>query len=63
MKQLTVQEIIDKLQKVEDKTMPVILGGCDCTGEAGQVAVWNGDVWIERIDNMGGRLPEGWVTL
>lgn len=31
--QLTVQQVIDALQAIEDKTLPVVVEGCDCHGE------------------------------
>lgn len=59
MKSLTVQEVIDKLQKVEDKTCLVLSDGCDCNGEVGIVYSCDGEVALGRADEDG--LPM-WVN-
>ena len=33
-KAMTVQQLIDLLATVDDKTLPVLSDGCDCWGEA-----------------------------
>ncbi len=34
---MNVQELIDALEKIEDKTKIVITEGCDCNGDAGSL--------------------------
>ena len=46
----TVQALIDKLQQIEDKTLPVWTEGCDCWGEWNtQIEVSKTEVLINRI--------------
>lgn len=47
-KQLTVRELIEKLQKVEDKELPVITEGRDCDGYECDVSVEAERVYIIR---------------
>lgn len=64
---LTVEQLIAKLQKVEDKTLPVTINGCDCSGDAGYVhpdGYWSRDegdvkfVVIGRTDQYDEEDPE-----
>lgn len=48
-KQLTVQELIDLLMKVEDKSIKVITEGCDCNGDAGGIEIEKDYVFITRV--------------
>jgi hypothetical protein len=42
---LTVQQVIDRLAAIEDKTLPVWADGCDCTNPVTDVTV--GDVYVQ----------------
>lgn len=44
---MNVQQLIEALQEVDDKTLPVIAEGCDCANPASAVKVIDGSVWIE----------------
>jgi len=50
-KELTVQELIDKLSAVEDKTLPIYTEGCDCTGSNCDVAVYKDHILITRDED------------
>lgn len=51
LKPLTLQELIDALHDMEvPSDSPVIIEGCDCVCEVGFVAVYDGQVWINRAD-------------
>lgn len=39
IKQLNVQQLIDLLMEVEDKTLPVRTEGCGCTGKAKSIEI------------------------
>lgn len=45
---LTVQELVDELNKVKNKDLPVWTEGCDCDGEACMVTVERKRVYINR---------------
>ena len=54
---ITVQELINELSKLEDKSLPVLADGCDCWGEAGRVLIthnFRGQkvALIERTENI-----------
>jgi hypothetical protein len=44
----TVNELLEQLQKVKDKTLPVQTEGCDCYGEANEVLVEDDRVLLKR---------------
>ncbi len=48
---MTVQELIDKLTLVKDKSVVVYSEGCDCSEEAGAVAQHEDSVTIRRKDS------------
>lgn len=50
MSELTVKELIEKLEAVEDKSLPVMTEGCDCDGKECNVRVENDRVYITRDD-------------
>lgn len=56
-KQLTVRELIDKLQALLDAGCPpdalVETEGCDCTGEAGDVSVYDFNDLVRTADGSG----------
>lgn len=43
---MTVAELIEALNAVQDKSKPVVLEGCDCVGDAGRVSQCEG--WPSR---------------
>jgi hypothetical protein len=45
-----VAELIEALQLIEDKSLPVVSAGCDCYGEVAKVVVSDRDVSLERRD-------------
>ena len=54
MNALTVQQLIDLLSEVEDKSLPVEMEGCDCYGWAGSLDIKQKCVSIMRArDNNG----------
>lgn len=46
--QLTVRTLIEELQKIEDKDLPVLSDGCDCFGPAVAVEIFEGSAIISR---------------
>lgn len=48
---MTVQQLIDALSQVADKSRLVRIEGCDCDGDAGSVdAETDGAVYIQRTE-------------
>ena len=45
---MTVQQLIDALAAIEDKTREVITEGCDCNGDLGSVEVYGSYVYLNR---------------
>lgn len=45
---MNVQELIDVLENIEDKTKNVITEGCDCTSDIGSVTLCGDEVSIDR---------------
>ena len=56
---ITVAELIEQLQKVEDQSAPVATDGCDCYGPAAGVSVDGGWVIIDRVPGESGLPPLG----
>lgn len=50
-KQLTVAELIEQLQAIEDKELLVCMEGCDCYQDAALVTMREGVVFIENTLN------------
>ncbi len=48
--ELTVNELIEKLQGIKDKSLPVYTEGCDCFGNECNVVVEKNRVYISRDD-------------
>ena len=45
---MTVQQLIDALTEIEDKTREVMTEGCDCVGDLGSVEVTDSYVYLNR---------------
>ncbi len=45
---MDVQELIDALQKLPDKTIEVNTEGCDCIGDINKVEIWEDVVMLCR---------------
>jgi hypothetical protein len=63
VKPLTLQQLIDKLQQIPDKTVEVTIDGCDCSGQASAVHVDPDGLVIIRRDDYPYRADEqDWVV-
>ena len=51
MSELTVKELIEKLQAIENKDLPIETEGCDCDGTDCNVRVEADRVYITRNDS------------
>jgi hypothetical protein len=45
---MNVQELIDALNAIEDKTLTVTSEGCDCDGDVGSVTIIGDEVYLRR---------------
>lgn len=50
-KPMNVEELIAKLQAIEDKSLPIVTMGCDCDGEYCGVEVTKDYVYITRDED------------
>jgi hypothetical protein len=49
---ITVEKMIEMLQKIPDQQMVVCVDGCDCSDDAGGVVVDGDYVYIVRADHV-----------
>ena len=59
---LTVQELVDELNKVKNKDLPVWTEGCDCDGEACMVTVERKRVYINRNQPSNCLVVDSWAA-